>query len=623
MMTREIRQAVGRPDNSVFIRRCIIYGAVLAAMLFAAPSIFAKLMVPMAAKGMTTAWYTVFVPLTAAIMAIGLFRCWRRRWPLAYMDNYRAQAKANDYEICPRCGAALVLKRRTRNSREKVGELVTTTTYTDGSKTVNKEDIYGNVRRTEYYHECTNSVCALEAEQTISQSHLPWKVREIRALVLNDPSLLGRKNRCAKHLLLSRLMVPFLALVILAACAVTIYSYADLQDGEWTNVTANKESSRSAEDYQSYLLSLDTEYPGWHVTYAKEPTDMMSYLSSIFGKEKATEYTFGWYTFEGNTAFEYRFKGDDAGTGLPNGWYTLAQMDGTNVLIDDTNDTIYKQGTAFYDTYAPKLQALVHDIALSTVLERVSGGEHALSGTNDFWMEFVRKDDSMLYSYMLADDVTKISGQEFRAITLYPEEHMREQWIFSYDTSEFNPLEDLDGYVYSDAAPVDPDDELGKLIRDSSDGNGSIVFYKNDEAALELDVEYYPDGYAFEVEGIEEDFGEGLEEDMVYRVNTSNQTLIKIENYGYSDEIKTDMPLSEHQATYDFLVSLVPDAYIRRIIDMDQAEVRKEKLGLITIYEMKDESGKVTADMKLMFGKIGEVVHYTADNAYVKIELEY
>ena len=83
------------------------------------------------------------------------------------------------------------------------------------------------------------------------------------------------------------------------------------------------------------------------------------------------------------------------------------------------------------------------------------------------------------------------------------------------------------------------------------------------------------------------------------------------------------MPLSQYQEQYDFLMSIVPETYIRRIIDMEEAEVRKEKLGLITIYEMKDADGNVTADMKLMFGKIGEVVHYTAENEYVKIELAY
>lgn len=621
-MTRDVRQAVGRPNNSVFIRRCILYGIILAVMLFAAPSVFEKLMVPMAAKGMTTAWNTVFVPLTAAMMAIGLFRAWRRRWPLAYMDNYRYQAKENGYETCPRCGAELVLKRRTRNSRQKVGELVTTTTYSDGSKTVDKEDIYGNVRKTEYYHQCTNATCHLEAEQHISQSHLPWKMREIRCLVLNDSSLLGRKHSSAFSLLLSRLLVPFLALVIVAACGVTILQYADSQDGPWTYTAADKEASRSAESYQNYLLALDTENLGWHVNYEKAPTDMMSYLSGIFGKDKAVGYTFGYYTFGDNTALSCRFEGDDAGLGIPDGRYTLTKLDGDNVLIDDTNEKIYKQGTMFYDTYAPKLRTLSHDVALRAVLERVKGGEHALSGTNDFWMEFLRKDDTMVYSYMLSDDVTKISGGECRAVTLYPEEQMMEHWIFSYDKEEFDPTDDLEDYVYSDAVPQQ-DDELGKLMVKSSNGNGNYALCRNDEAMVDIDIDYLANGYDFTFDAVQEGTYKGFEEEVTYRVNTNAKTLTKIvtdENY---NESKFEMPLSQYQEQYDFLMSIVPETYIRSIIDMEKAEVRREKLGLITIYEMKDADGNVIADMKLMFGRIGEVVHYTADGEYVKVELGY
>ena len=39
-MQRDIKQAVGKPDNSAFIKRCIIYGAILAVMVFAAPLAF-------------------------------------------------------------------------------------------------------------------------------------------------------------------------------------------------------------------------------------------------------------------------------------------------------------------------------------------------------------------------------------------------------------------------------------------------------------------------------------------------------------------------------------------------------------------------------------------------------
>ena len=651
-MTRDIKQAVGRPDNSVFIRRCIIYGIILAVMLFAAPSIFAKIMVPIAANGMTTAWYAVFVPIAAAMMAIGLFRAWRRRWPLAYMHNYWKQSHENGYETCPRCGAKFVLKTRHVRYKAKIGERHITTTHSDGSQTTRVEDITEDRTREEFYHECSNSACGMSPDRhAFSQSHLPWKTKEIRTLVNTEGY--GRSSKTPRDILLSRLLVPILALVIVVAGVVTVYSYANFHNGEWAYTTADKESSRSAEIYQNYLLSLDTEKAGWHVTYEKSPTDMMNYLGNIFGKGKAVGYTLGCYTYEGSTALEYRFEGDDAGTDMPDGQYILAKYDGTDVLIDEDNELIYKKGTDFYDTYAPKLRKLTHDKALASVLEKTSGGEHALSGTNDFWMEFIRKDDTMVYSYMLEDDVTKISGGEFRAVTFYPEEQTMDRWFFSYDESEYNPLDDLDGYMYSDQAglsgtpvdrpseshtdsskedPADPpsknpanqsDDELGKLIQKSFDDTGSVAFFKNDDVVFGVSVEYFPNGYAFEIEVAEEGHERGFEEDMVYRVNTTDKTLTKIENYDYSDETKTDMPLSKHQDKYDFLLSIVPHTYIRSLIDMDKAETRRESVGLVKVYEMKDENGKVTADMKLMFGKIAEVNHYTADDEYVQIELEY
>ncbi|MBE6587558.1 MAG: hypothetical protein E7647_03985 [Ruminococcaceae bacterium] len=620
-MTRDVKKEVGRPDNSAFIRKFIIYGIILAVMLFAAPTIFSKIMVPMAAKGIKGAWYAVFVPIAVAMMAIGLFRAWRRRWPLGYMNNYRRQARDNGYETCPRCGAAIEIRTRRVSYRAKVGERHITTTYSDGSKSTRVEDITENRTRTEEYYVCSNGSCGLEPDRRYSQSHLPWKTKEIRTLVNAEGH--ARSAKSAKEILLSRLLLPILAAVIVAACAVSVYSYANAHDGEWTYTTADKESSRSEDAYRDYLLSLDTEYAGWHVTYEKSPTDMMSYLGGIFGQDKAVSYTLGCYTFEGRTALEYRFEGDDAGTGIPDGWYTLGELDGISVLIDDTNEKIYKQGTEFYDTYAPKLLELSHDKALSAVLDLTSGGEHALSGTNDFWMEFVRKDDTMVYSYMLSDDVTKVSGGVFCAVTLYPEKQKMDKWSFSYDESEFDPLEDLEGYVYSDAAPVDEDDELGKLIEKSFDDSGSVAFFKNDEIVFGVSVDYFPNGYDFEIEVAKEGYTRGFEEGMVYRVNTTDKTLTKYAD-DHGDLVDgTDMPLSEHQDKYDFLLELEPQAYIRRIIDLDKAEKRKESVGLVTVYEMKDENGNVTADLKKMFGVIGEAVHYTAEDEYVMIELEH
>ena len=622
-MTNDIKKAVGRPDNSAFIRRIIIYGIILFAMLFMAPSVFEKLMVPASADGMTVAWYAIFVPIALFLMAIGLFRCWRRRWPLAYMRWYKKQASDNGYDYCPRCGAAFVLKKRTRYHREKVGEKITTTTYGDGSKYVNREDIYGNVQRTHYYHQCTNTKCRLEAEQSIGQSHLPWKTKEIECLVCNDDSLLGSKHYATVSILASRLLFPIITILMIAICTFTIISYANTYDGEWTYATADREPGRSAEEYQSYLSSLNTEKLNWYMSYEKEPTDMLSYLADhLPGVDKSVGYSIESYGKEGGGAtLCYSFEGYDAGTGMPDGDYTLTEVDGIKVLLDDTNKRIYKQGSEFYETYAPKLLTLTYDKAINAVFDRVSGGEHGIYGINSLPLEFVRRDNSMVYSYMLQNDKTKISNGEFRAVTLYPDEHMMERWIFSYDDNEFDPV-DLEGYVYSDAIPEE-NDGLGQLIAKSSDGSGEYQLYKNGEVVLDIDVDYYPNGYSFEIDTAKEGFDKGFEEDAEYRVNTNAKTLTKISVGEDYREVRVDLPLIEHQDKYDFLLSIVPDLYIRRIIDMDKAELKREKLGFIKNYVMKDENGKITAEMKVAFGKIGEVIHHIGENEYVKIELAY
>lgn len=418
------------------------------------------------------------------------------------------------------------------------------------------------------------------------------------------------------------LKVMAVLVVLIVVGVIIANSYNSYYNGEWTYAAADKESSRSAQDYQDYLLSLDTDNIHWHVSYTAAPTDLWNYLLSLVGWDKETGYSMGGYATEDGMVYEYRFEGNDAGTGIPDGRYTLTKLDGTPVLVDETSEVIYKEGSDFYDTYAPKLRELSHDGILGAVLEKIDGGEHALSGSNDFWMEFIRKDTTMVYSYMLENDVTKISGGEFRAITTYPDDKREERWIFSYSDGAYEP-DSWEGFTVADENTWQTNDDLGKLISQSFDGSGSVEFYKNGEEVLNIDVTYLPNGYDFEVDDLVEGYGKGLELDAVYRVNTVQKTLTKIvENENY-EEVEYAMPLSAHQDTYDFLMSIVPHAYIRNVMDMDKAQVRKEYLGFITVYEMKDENGNVTADMRVAFDKIGEVNHYTAEDEYVKIELEY
>ena len=420
----------------------------------------------------------------------------------------------------------------------------------------------------------------------------------------------------------SRLIIIFGTILLVVAAIIITINYHN-HNSEWKNATVDKQSSRSVEQYQNYLLSLDNEYKCWNVVYEKAPANFWNYLLSFVNLDKAKGYSFSGYNVEGGNVYDFRFEGDDAKTGIPDGWYTLTKMDGMNVLIDEDNEIIYKKGTEFYDTYASKLNKLVHDNVLSSILEKTSGGDHAMSGSNDSWMEFIRKDNTMVYSYMQSSDETKISGDEFRAIITYPNEKLEERWYFSYSDSEYVP-DDWDGFIYSNDASFNGNDELGKLMQKSFDDNGSVVFYKNDKEVLAISIDYFPNGYDFEIICATEDDERGFEEGMVYHINTTDKTLTKYSVDEDEDLVNgTNMLLSSHQDQYDFLLSIVPHTYIRSLIDMDKAETRREKIGLVKIFEMKDKNNKVIADMKLMFGIIGEVNHYIAEDEYVKIELEY
>ena len=508
-MRSDVKQAVGRPDNTYFIRNCLIYGAILALMLLAAPAIFDKIMVPMAADGIKVAWNCVFVPLAAAMMVFSLFRSWRRRWPRAYMNSYNAEVKAGGYETCPRCGSAVVMKKRTRFHRVKTGELVTTTTYSDGSQKVDREDIYGSEARTEYYYVCSNNLCAIEADRSYGESHLPWKTKQIRCLVLNDSSLLGRGKQSAANLLLSRLLVIFLAIVIVAVCGITVYNYADLLDGDWVGITADGEPDRTAGAYREHLLSQDDQH-NWFVSYEKAPTDMMSYLEDCFGRDKAIGYSIGGNVTDDGVVLTFRFEGEDAGTGITRGEFTLMNLDGEMVLIDDANELIYKQDTEFYQTYTPTLLELTHDKALSEIFSRVEDGEHAIYDSA-VPVEYLRKDNTTVFAYMNKQDPSQI-GNEFRAVTTYPEEQMKEMWICSYDDYEYVP-DSLEGYVYSDAMPLyDESSELGKLIKKSSDGDGDYDLYRNDELILSIDIATLANGFEFEIDDVAECVDKGFEE---------------------------------------------------------------------------------------------------------------
>ncbi len=601
-----VKTRVGIPDNSAFIRKLIIYCIIMGVMLFGAGSIFDSLMSPIGRDGLLDSWYVFIVPFVACMMLISLFRAYRRRWPMAFMMHYKSQARDNGYTICPRCGARLEERSKGGSYRAKVGERVTTTTYSDGSRSTRTEDITQNRSYREIYHQCTNSSCALIVEQQLGQSHYPWKKKEIRALVLDDKSGFSKKRNDAHSLLLSRLLLPFLALIIIIAGVFSVYNYIDDEYNVLYYTVADKEASVSLEEYEKFLMSLDTDNKYWEVSFTKKKTDFISYLKSF----SLYSYTIKGQTHDGISTYWFDFHGESLGTGLPDGEYILTELDGEAVLIDGSTNTIYRADTEFYKANADKLKALTFDKFMLEALAAVEGGEHAVFTSGASPTEFIKSENAILYSPLPSSEKSEY-GSMACAMVNFPDKLERDQYYFEY--SDKKELIDLEGYTYFDAAVSNPTDPLAKLLA-NAEGSSYYSYFVNDEEIIDVCIDTLANGYQFEMDLAYENFEEGA----IYKLNTNTKTMSKITYDEHYQAVETPLPMSEHQKDYDFLLSLEPKSYLLKNFDISNAEKSTSILGQYR-YTWKDENGKTIAELKVKSGAAYEFVHYISDTERIEL----
>lgn len=409
-------------------------------------------------------------------------------------------------------------------------------------------------------------------------------------------------------------ILPIFAVIIVIALVVGIvYGVISVNNREetlWKGLEITGEASRSLEDYQSYLLSMDDENAFWSIECETSKTGFFQKLFNI--KEKS--YYISGETANGITSYHFNFDGENLSTGLPDGEYTLTILDGANVLIDDEKKIIYKEGSDFYAQYADKLKAITHDSLYTALFDKCN--KHGLANEDGITREALCGDNAAVYNFIDESDPLKAADNVVEGVSFLSDGKLCESYTFTYGSNAASL--DLKGYTYSDATVTD-DDELGKLIENSRGNSGGYTLYKNDEEVADITTRYLANGYEFSFYADWKNF----DADATYRVNTNAKTLTKVSYDEQYAEVLTDMPLSEYQAEYDYLLSVVPDIYIRNIIDMNKAEIVKENSGMVKNYKMKDANGNVTVEMKVAFGKIAEVLHYISDSEYVKVELEY
>ncbi len=431
---KQVKRAVGTPVNKHFIRKAILYAIILFVMVLIVPKALEQWLDPMIYDGFIGGWYTLYIPVAVAVALFGLYRENRRRWGWGFVQKFY-QGYCNGNYTCPRCGAPI--QRFTEKYQKKVYDY----SRTEGNTTINYyhlEDGYIT------YYRCSGAGCCLRVRdpQYMSAANIPWKKKELRSLVLNDRGGFKKDRHSAYKMLEERFiftrMLPLALVLILGVYAA--YSYIDGQSGAWSHLKASKEVDRDGAAYQSYLLTLDNEAEAWTIHYTKKSTD---FFGSFVGSE-LEGYRLGSGKLEGVAYTTYDFNGNDLDTGLPNGEYRLTTVDGVAVLADVDEKILYKSDTEFYKTYAPKLRAITHDTLMQELQVQTKEGEHGL----DYTTEFVRGQDTTIYSYMLPDDPTKVD-HVVEVTVNHPKELQRDQYRFDYKATPYQP--DYTEFTYFEA----------------------------------------------------------------------------------------------------------------------------------------------------------------------------
>lgn len=170
------------------------------------------------------------------------------------------------------------------------------------------------------------------------------------------------------------------------------------------------ESTRTAEKFESFLLSMDDNRSIWEIRYEKKNAGVFSRVA--FWNQHSCTIRYNKGTNVSHTTFI--FEGENLGTGLPDGTYILTKINWEDVLIDKNNKLIYKADSAFYQTNAPKLQAFLHDALLGKLFEQMKDGEHGLVETNPP-TEAIFTENAAMIAELVRNNPNVLRNQGFEA----------------------------------------------------------------------------------------------------------------------------------------------------------------------------------------------------------------
>ena len=534
------------------------------------------------------------IPLTGVIIAVYIFRTLRRRYAFSYaIDCCHGLREGPD--TCPRCGSTVSEKTGTGHRQVHVADKITTTTYSDGSKSEKKEAVYQSQSYKYTYYQCNNPACAIRDDIDLKFGNMPYRVKDLHFLILRE----GYHSGSADSMLRGGGLLKIILIVLLVAAVLIgglVYrgnmssAYGQFGGGEVESIdvsaTFGEEETKMMSDIRKIIN--DTKEYGLYVSEVG---------TGLFAKDKDLDIYYFVDDKLGN-GFTVEFEGIKSDSGLK-GDYTIMPYNGENCIFNDDDKTIYPPDSDFYKTHYESIAKWGGKKIITDLLDKITTGELYENYTD---------------MYVLCSDNIRVFIAEDGSVRLLDETGEKAvRYIFEpQDTSK---PEDYADYKLLGAKEEEPADELGKVLK-KIDFDAYIEWVKDGEDAGEIEVENNGDGtYTFEnnynpIDKL------ALGRFVLYPEEKRYEYFAyDPDKYIYSETSEKHTAQSD-PTVYNFLVEMIPEDYVRAHINLDNAK-KQSLLGISTVYTEDLGDGK-KAILEIQGGDVG-FEYYESEDTYIEI----
>lgn len=534
------------------------------------------------------------IPLTGVIIAVYIFRTLRRRYAFSYaIDCCHGLREGPD--TCPRCGSTVSEKTGTGHRQVHVADKITTTTYSDGSKSEKKEAVYQSQSYKYTYYQCNNPACAIRDDIDLKFGNMPYRVKDLHFLILRE----GYHSGSAASMLRGGGLLKIILIVLLVAAVLIgglVYrgnmssAYGQFGGGEVEGInvsaTFGEEETKMMSDIRKIIN--DTKEYGLYVSEVG---------TGLFAKDKDLDIYYFVDDKLGN-GFTVEFEGIKSDSGLK-GDYTIMPYNGENCIFNDDDKTIYPPDSDFYKTHYESIAKWGGKKIVTDLLDKITTGELYENYTD---------------MYVLCSDNIRVFIAEDGSVRLLDETGEKAvRYIFEpQDTSK---PEDYADYKLLGAKEEEPADELGKVLS-KTDYDAYIEWVKDGEDAGEIEVENNGDGtYTFEnnynpIDKL------ALGRFVLYPEEKRYEYFAyDPDKYIYSETSEKHTAQSD-PTVYNFLVKMIPEDYVRAHINLDNAK-KQSLLGISTVYTEDLGDGK-KAILEIQGGDVG-FEYYESEDTYIEI----